>query len=145
MVDALCEHLLKNPELYLDEMALFLWEKFKVHVTTSSLSRVLNSVSWSKKKIRRVAKARNADLRDLYMHNTSDFLSYQYVFVDESGCDKRDGYRRTGWAPLGVTPVQVTRFRVRNDTKYYQRIHRTVLSLCESTRDPQIVPSLRIS
>ena len=91
-------------------MALFLWEKFKVHVTTSSVSRPLNSISWSKKKIRRVSKARNADLRDLYVDNTSNFISFQYVFVDESGCDKRDGYRRTGWSPLGVTPVQVTRF-----------------------------------
>jgi transposase len=44
------------------------------------------------------------------VHNTSNFLSFQYVFVDESGCDKRDGYRRTGWSPLRVTPVQVTRF-----------------------------------
>jgi hypothetical protein len=77
MLDALREHLLKNPELYQDEMALFLWEKFKVHVNTSSILRVLNSVSWSKKKIRRVSKARNADLRDLYVHNTSNFLSFQ--------------------------------------------------------------------
>ena len=30
---------------------------------------------------------------------------YHYVFVDESGCDKRIGFRRTGWSPLGVTPV----------------------------------------
>jgi hypothetical protein len=27
------------------------------------------------------------------------------VFVHESGCDKRVGHRRTGWSPLGVTPV----------------------------------------
>jgi hypothetical protein len=79
-------------------------------MSTSSVSRALNSISRSKKKIRRVSKARSADLRDLYVHNTSNFLSFQYVFVDESGCDRRDGYRRTGWSPLGVTPVQVTRF-----------------------------------
>jgi len=33
------------------------------------------------------------------------------VFVDESGCDKRVGYRRTGCSPRRVTPVQVARFR----------------------------------
>ena len=27
--------------------------------------------------------------------------------MDESGCDGLIGFRRTGWAPLGVTPVQV--------------------------------------
>jgi hypothetical protein len=31
--------------------------------------------------------------------------------VDESGCDKQIGYRRTRWAPLGVTPVQVACFQ----------------------------------
>jgi hypothetical protein len=91
MLDALCEHLLKNPDLYQEEMVLFLWKKFKVHVTTSSVARALNSIGWSKKKIRRVAKGQNADLQDLYMYNTSGFHSYQYVFVDESGCNKQIG------------------------------------------------------
>jgi hypothetical protein len=60
-----------------------------------------------------IAKARNADLRDLYIHNSWDsgFRSYHYVFVDESGCDKRSGFRRMGWSPLGVTPIQIARFQ----------------------------------
>jgi hypothetical protein len=32
-------------------------------------------------------------------------------YVDESGCDKRIGFRRTAWSPLGVAPVQVARFQ----------------------------------
>jgi transposase len=111
MLDALCGHLQENPGLYQEEMVLFLWEKFKVQVTTFSVARALNHINWTKKTIRRVANGRNADLRDLYLYNTSDFLSYQYVFVDESGCDERIGYRRTGWSPFGVTPVQVSRFK----------------------------------
>lgn len=50
-------------------------------------------------------------MRDLYTYNISDFRSYHYVFVDESGCDKRIGFRRTGWSPLGVTPIQVSWFQ----------------------------------
>jgi len=30
--------------------------------------------------------------------------------VDESGYDKRIRFRRTGWSPLGVTPVQIARY-----------------------------------
>lgn len=30
--------------------------------------------------------------------------------TNTSGCDKRIGFRRTGWSPLGVAPVQVARF-----------------------------------
>jgi hypothetical protein len=46
----------------------------------------------------------------LLPHNLSEFESYHLVYIDESGCDKRIGYRRTGWAPLGVTLVQVAKF-----------------------------------
>ena len=111
MLDALCEHLLDNPGLYHHEMVDFVWDKFRVLVTVSSIKRALNYRGWSKKKIGRIAKARNADLRDLYSHNTSHIRSWQYVFVDESGCDKRIGQRRTGWAPRGVTPIQVSPFQ----------------------------------
>jgi DDE superfamily endonuclease len=111
MLDALCEHLLEKPELCQEEMVLFLLDEFKVHVTTSSVARALKSIGWTKKIIRHVAKGRNADLRDLYLYNTSDFRSYHYVFVDESGCDKRIGFRWTGWSPLGVTPIEGARFQ----------------------------------
>ena len=50
------------------------------------------------------------------MHKLSAFRSYQLVYVDESGCDKRIGFRRTGWSPLGVAPVEVTRFH--RDRRY---------------------------
>jgi hypothetical protein len=36
--------------------------------------------------------------------------------MDESGCDKRAGFRRTGWSPLGVTPVQISKFH--RDRRY---------------------------
>jgi transposase len=111
MLDALCEHLLEKPGLCQDEMVLFLLDEFNIQVSTFSIGRALRSIGWTKKTIRRVAKGRNADLRDLYLHNTADFRSYHYVFVDESGCDKRIGFRRTGWSPLGVTPVQVAQFQ----------------------------------
>jgi hypothetical protein len=111
MLNALCEHLLEKPDLYLDEMVVFLWDEFEVLVTTSMVSRALTSIRWSKKVARRVAKERNPDLRDLYLHNLSDFCLYHLVYVDESGCDKRIRYRRTGWSPLGITPVKIARYR----------------------------------
>lgn len=45
-----------------------------------------------------------------------DFDSSQLVYVDESGCDKRIGFRRTGWSPLGVIPVQVA--QLHRDQRY---------------------------
>ena len=107
----ICEHLLEKPNLYQDEMAVFLWDEFEVLITNFSIGRALVSIGWTKKAARRVAKGRNADLRDFYLHNLSAFRSYHLVYVDESGCDKRIGFRRTGWSPLGVTPTQVAQFQ----------------------------------
>jgi transposase len=110
MLDALREHLLEKPGLYQEEMAVFLWDEFGILVSAPSISRALASIGWTKKTTRHIARERNADLRDFYLHNLSEFRSYHLVYVDESGCDKRIGFRRTGWSPLGVPPVQVTRF-----------------------------------
>ena len=109
MLDALREHLLENPGLYLDELAVFIHDEFDVLVTESTISRALKSIRWSKKKAREVAEQRNPDLRDHYVHTITPLDYDQLLFVGESGCDKRIGFRRTGWSPLGVTPVQVAR------------------------------------
>lgn len=101
MIKALCDHLSEKPRLYLDEMAVFLWDEFQTMITTSSIRRTLVATGLSKKAARQRAKEQNADLRDYYLHTLSDFHSYHLVYIDESGCDKRVGFRRTGWAPLG--------------------------------------------
>lgn len=109
MLEALCDHLLEKPGLYLEEQALFLYDEFGIPVSPSSIQRMLSAIGWTKKKSRQKAREQNPDLRDFYFHKLSEFRSYQLVYVDESGCDKRIGFRRTGWSPLGVAPVQVAK------------------------------------
>jgi transposase len=116
MLDALLEHLLEKPGSYRDEMAVFLYDEFGILISISSISRALALAGWSKKATRHIAQERNAELRDFYLYNLSAFRSYHLVYVDESGCDKRIGFRRTRWSPLGTTPVQVTRFH--RDRRY---------------------------
>jgi hypothetical protein len=111
MLDALRKRLLEKSDLYQDEMVHFLRDEFDIEVSTQSVGRALRSIGWTKKKIRRIAKRQNADLRDFYLYNTKELSPEQFVFIDESGTDKRGGFRRTGWSPLGVTPVQVARFQ----------------------------------
>ncbi|KAK8036601.1 hypothetical protein PG991_001738 [Apiospora marii] len=107
MLKALLDHLVEKPETYQDEMAVYLFDEFDVEVTVPCISRALASAGWSKKVSRRVAQERNKDLRDFYLHRLSAFRSYHLVYVDESGCDSRIGFRRTGWSPCGTTPVKV--------------------------------------
>ena len=49
IVEALCDHLFEKPSLYLDEMAIFLWDEFQTLVTTSSIRRAPVAKGWSKK------------------------------------------------------------------------------------------------
>ena len=116
MLEALCDHLIEKPGLYLHEMELFLLDEFDIRVPRSTISDALRQSGWSRKECRRQARERNADLRDDYMHLISEFQSFHLVYVDESGCDKRIGFRRSGWSPSGTTPVQVSRFH--RDQRY---------------------------
>jgi hypothetical protein len=90
------------------EMVAFLYEQFGVVVSASSITQTLQAIGWSRKTNRRAVKQRNQDLQALYFYKLRQSQLYHLVFINESGCDKRAGLRRSGWAPLGVAPVQVT-------------------------------------
>lgn len=49
MLEALYDHLLEKPGLYLDEIVVFLWDEFQQLATTSSIRRVFTLKGWSKK------------------------------------------------------------------------------------------------
>lgn len=110
MRQALCDALIKQPYLYRCEIADFLYQNFGRRISERSIGRNLRSMGWTRKRIRRIAQQRDADLRDHYLHRISQYKSYQLIFVDESGCDRREGYRRWGWSPKGFSPIQITKF-----------------------------------
>ena len=43
MLEALCDHLLEKPDLYLNEMTEFLYDEFDVLASTYTISRALRS------------------------------------------------------------------------------------------------------
>lgn len=47
MLEALRDHLLEKPCLYLDEMVIFLWDEFRMQATTSSIRMALAFNGWS--------------------------------------------------------------------------------------------------
>jgi hypothetical protein len=52
MIEALYDHLSEKPGLYLNEMAVFLWDEFHTMITTSSIRRAPIAKGWSKKTAR---------------------------------------------------------------------------------------------
>lgn len=99
MLEALYEHLLENWIYMWTKWRTFLYYEFEQLVSTYSISRAFRSQGWTKKVARRIAQERNADLRDHYLHQLSDFRSYHPVFIDESGCvrSKRAGFKKIAW------------------------------------------------
>jgi transposase len=110
ILTALHDQLALDPCMRLNDMAAFLRKEFNADVTRFSIRRALKDPEWSKKVTQNVARERNQDLRDEYVHEISFLRSDQLVFVDESGVDKSVGTRRKGWAPRGKRPRQVKRF-----------------------------------
>lgn len=56
MLDTLCDHLAEKPGLYIDEMAIFLWDEFNILPSSSSVKRALTRAGWTKKKTQQKAK-----------------------------------------------------------------------------------------
>ena len=111
MAMALLEHLIIKQHLYSDEMADFFWDHFEAAVSTDSIYRILRKKKWSNKTVRRIAQERCPELRSACRKELSEYFTFQLLFVDESGADQKNGFRRTGWAPLGVTPQQTARLQ----------------------------------
>lgn len=87
VLTALLDRLLFKPDMYLDEMSEYYWNRYGLHASEASLRRSLKTCAWTRKKNRRIAQERESDLRDTYLHELSQYKFNQLVFVDESGCD----------------------------------------------------------
>ena len=109
MRQALYDKLIEQPYLYRCKMADFLYRKFGERISERSIGRALRSIGWTRKTIHRIAQQRNTDLQDYYIHRISKYKSYQLVFVDESRCDGRGGYRRWEWSPKGSSAHHITK------------------------------------
>ena len=84
MLDTLCEHLLEKPRLYQDEMVLFLLDKFKAHVTTSSIGRVLASTKAGGIEIRPLSEHQNYNLENVTCNNrnTDQICTENYILIN---------------------------------------------------------------
>ncbi|RKL17466.1 hypothetical protein BFJ70_g14647 [Fusarium oxysporum] len=95
--DALLDRLADHPTTDRSEMVTFLRDEFEDEVSLSTISRLLKDANGREK--------------------TAIVSRNNMIFIDESGADRRVGYRNKGWAPSGLTPIQVGRF---NSEQRYQ-------------------------
>ena len=95
--------LLENPTLYLHEICSKLEEDTGISVSTSTVCRIIKSHGFSRKQIQQVALQRSVETRAKFMAKVQFFNTEQFVWLDETGCDKRDYRRKYGYSIRGTT------------------------------------------
>ena len=75
---------LENPSIYLHEVCQEVKQCFDIAVSPATICKLLKRYGVTRKKIRQVASQRNDALRGAFM----------FVWVDETGTDKRDQLRK---------------------------------------------------
>ena len=106
--------ILDNPSIYLHEVCQEVKECFDLTIAPSTICKLLKRYGITRKKIRQVARQRCNALRGAFMAQTFLFNREMFVWVDETGTDKRDQLRKYGYALRGTTPVY-HRFLSRGD------------------------------
>ena len=94
------ELLLESPSMYLAELKREMYSRgTDVHIST--ICRFLQSSNFSKKKIRLIATQQSDELRGRYIAEVALYSPNMLIFVDETGCNRKDAIRRFGYSLRG--------------------------------------------
>jgi hypothetical protein len=93
--------ILENPALFLKEIRKKLFDATSMLVSPSTICRLICRHGFTRKKIQQIATQRRYDYRGDFMAEVSFYRQDQFVWIDESGCDKRDNIRKFGYAIQG--------------------------------------------
>ena len=85
-----------------------------VQFSAPSLCNFLKKNNFSRKKMQLVASQRNQELRSVFVSDVSAYDCKSLVFIDETGCDRRDAIRKYGYGLRGK-PVKCQKLLVRGE------------------------------
>ena len=107
---------LDNVGIYLNELQVKLQEMFGVIVSPSTICRTLKKIGYSRRVIQDIAIQYSDQLRAKFMADITAFDPDMIIWIDESGCDKRNSTRGYAYIVIGQPPqdhrllVQRTRY-----------------------------------
>ena len=92
--------MLESPALQLQEVCKAVEEFSGVVISSSTVCRLLKKHGFTRKKMR---YQRSSQFRAEFMAEVVQYRREQLVWVDETGCDCKDGMRKYGYAIRGET------------------------------------------
>ena len=99
---------LDKPGIYLNELQQLLTATNQVQVDSSTIWRTLRRLGFTHKKIKQLPMQRSNEARVEFMAEISAYDPSMLVWLDETGCDKRNFVREYGYALQGMTPRAYT-------------------------------------
>ena len=93
-----------DPGIYLHELQGILQDAVG-SVSISTICRTLKYMDCSRQVIRHVATQQSDELRAKFMAEVSMYDPYMFLWIDESGCDRRNYMRKYGYSIRGIPPV----------------------------------------
>ena len=96
---------LNNPGIYLNEVQEELLDVTGKWVSCATVCRTAQRLGLTRQKMKKIAIRRSEVLRAKYMAEIEAFDPDMLVFLDETGCDRRNQIRQFGYGLRGITPV----------------------------------------
>lgn len=88
----------QRPGIYLHEIQSELLNVLLVDVSIATICRFLHESGFTRQRLKHVALQQDALLRELYVSDVSLFSTDMFVFVDETGTDRRNLLRKYGYS-----------------------------------------------
>lgn len=86
--------IVSDPTLYLSDITQKVYDVTGVAVSSATICRLLASHGITRKKVKQIALQRNSEYRGAFIANVLLYSRDMFVWVDETGSDKRDLYRK---------------------------------------------------
>ncbi|XP_065905574.1 uncharacterized protein [Dysidea avara] len=99
----LIDLILSNPGIFLRELQAE-FQKVGCHVDVSTICRTVNKIGLSRQKITHIALQRSELLRAQFIAEMYAFDPAMILWIDETGCDRRNALRQYGYGIRGLAP-----------------------------------------
>ena len=101
ILDAIFE----NPGIYLDELQSRLKDVFGTEISLSVICQTVKNMGLTRQRLKHVVVRRSEEERAKFMIQVQGIPASCFVWVDETGSDRRNSFRKTGYGIRGIPPV----------------------------------------
>lgn len=92
----------ENPAIYLHEICSKISDVTGVSVSCATICQIIHKNGVSRKKLTKIALQRSIDHRGAFLANILHYPRDFFVWVDETGSDRRDQLRKFGYSVRGL-------------------------------------------